>query len=63
MESTIKLLPCPFCGGEAKIIRSSLFNNLVITAEHTTLCGIKPSTSNLNSSNLEYHIAHWNHRR
>lgn len=57
--SDIKLLPCPFCGGEAKYmeIRQEFFISKFVTC---TKCGIETKR---NHPNKKYAVKQWNTRK
>ena len=61
--SEIKLLPCPFCGGEAEIISSCFFGwdkQIICTkcgASTRELCGVTPSKATKNA------VKKWNTRK
>jgi Lar family restriction alleviation protein len=61
--SKIKLLPCPFCGGEAEIISSCFFgwDKQIICkkcgASTRYLCGVTPSQATKNA------VKKWNTRK
>lgn len=61
-DRTIKLKPCPFCGGEAHVKITSDYDHYYIGADHTRTCAIKPNTASLNSKVLRTHRKKWNTR-
>ena len=58
--SNMKLKPCPFCGGEAIILR--LLEAKYIGAIHEKSCKMRPDTWLLSDKSLNTQIKAWNQR-
>ena len=56
--SEIKLLPCPFCGGEAIVYEDEQYNQYMIGCKNC--CAIEPMTEWTSKENA---IAQWNYRK
>lgn len=56
--SEIKLLPCPFCGGEAIVYEDEQYNQYMIGCKNC--CAVEPMTEWTSKENV---IAQWNTRK
>lgn len=56
--SEIKLLPCPFCGGEAIVYEDEQYNQYMIGCKNC--CAVEPMTEWTSKENA---IAQWNTRK